>query len=327
MYLVTGGAGFIGSNVAAALADRGEYVVISDWLGTDQRWRNLAKHTYIDIIPPPALTSWLAENGQALRAIVHMGAISTTTETDISLLMENNIRLSIDLWKFCAQKRVPFLYASSAATYGDGNRGFRDVLSEDALSKLKPLNAYGWSKHFVDRRIARIVARGEATPPQWIGLKFFNVYGPNEYHKGDMKSVVAQNFERVRAGEALRLFRSRHPNYRDGEQLRDFIYVKDCVDVILWLLARPNVSGLFNLGTGNARSWLDLAYSVFAALDRKPQVAFIDMPEGIERKYQYFTEATMTQLRDAGYRKSFTRLEDGIRDYIRSYLNCDDPYA
>ena len=327
MYLITGGAGFIGSNIAAVLADRGDDVVISDWLGSDERWRNLAKHTYMDIVAPPALKSWLEENGSALSAVIHMGAISATTETNIDALLESNIRLSLDLWDFCARKEVALIYASSAATYGDGRQGFDDQQDEKTLSTLAPLNAYGWSKHFVDRRISRLLAQGAPKPPQWIGLKFFNVYGPNEYHKGGMKSVIAQNFAKVRAGETLRLFRSRHPGYVDGGQLRDFIYVKDCVNVILWLLSRPEISGLFNLGTGVARSWLDLAHGLFAALGLEPNIAFIDMPQNIQEKYQYFTQARMDRLRRAGYDTPFLGLERGIREYVQHYLDTGDPYA
>lgn len=326
MILVTGGSGFIGSNIVAALSDAGRDVVVCDWLGQDDRWRNIAAHRVSDIIVPEALPAWLQRFGDRVEAVIHMGAISATTETDVDAIVRNNIRLTIDLWDWCTGASVPLIYASSAATYGDGEQGFDDDASEEALDRLRPLNAYGWSKHFIDRRIAAILAAGGATPPQWVGLKFFNVYGPNEYHKGGMKSVVAQNCARVAQGEPLRLFRSYRPDYADGGQTRDFVYVRDCVDVILWLLSRPDVSGLFNLGTGHARSWLDLGQALFAALGEKERIEFIDMPEQIRPRYQYHTEAAMTRLRAAGYAAPFTTLEDGVRDYVVHYLTAADPY-
>jgi ADP-L-glycero-D-manno-heptose 6-epimerase len=256
MYLVTGGAGFIGSNLVAELAARAERVVVCDWLRHDDRWRNLAKHEIADLIAPESLSEWLGQKSRKLRAVLHMGAISATTETDVDLIVRNNIRLSLDLLEWCRQSGTPFIYASSAATYGNGDAGFDDEFSVEALARLRPLNAYGWSKHVVDRRIARQAQDGAGLPPQWVGLKFFNVYGPNEYHKGTMQSVVARNFAAVRSGEPMRLFRSYRQEYPDGGQLRDFIYVKDCVEVILWLLEHPQVCGLFNVGTGKARSWI-----------------------------------------------------------------------
>jgi ADP-L-glycero-D-manno-heptose 6-epimerase len=324
MYVVTGGAGFIGSNVVAELASRGSDVVVCDWLRDDERWRNLAKHAVADIIPPDALLFWLEQNCQDLEAIVHLGAVSSTTETDVDLIVRNNVRATLDLVEWCTDAGKRLIYASSAATYGDGSAGFDDA--PETLATLRPLNAYGWSKHLVDRRIARLAQQGRALPPQWVGLKFFNVYGPNEYHKGGMRSVVAQNFERVRRGETVRLFRSRRPDYADGGQLRDFIYVKDCVAVISWLLGNPEVCGVFNVGTGAARSWLDLANAMFAAADQAPRIEFIDMPPQLLEKYQYFTQARVARLRSAGYRDAFTSLEDGVADYVRQYLSQGDPY-
>jgi len=326
MYLVTGGAGMIGSNIVAELSAAGHEVVVCDWLSQDERWRNLAKHDVADVIVPEALPVWLAAHGDRVLGIVHMGAISATTETDVDAIVQNNIRLTLDLWNWCSANHVPLIFASSAATYGDGSAGFDDDASREALAKLLPLNAYGWSKHFIDRRIARLIADGAPTPPQWVGLKFFNVYGPNEYHKGSMKSVVAHNSARVAAGEPLRLFRSYHPDYGDGGQVRDFIYVKDCARVVAWLLANPQVSGLFNLGTGQARSWLDLGRSLFAALDLLEAIEFIDMPEQLRGKYQYYTQAEMGRLRAAGYDAPFTSLEEGVADYVRGYLSREDPY-
>jgi len=235
--------------------------------------------------------------------------------------------LSLSLWEWCAAAGVPFLYASSAATYGAGEAGFDDDGSPEALARLRPLNLYGWSKHVFDRRVADLLRRGRRRPPQWAGLKFFNVYGPNEYHKGGMISVVKRKFDEIAAGGPARLFRSRRPEIADGEQKRDFIWVGDCVSVVLWLIDTPSVSGLFNLGTGRARSYLDLARAVFAAVGREPEIAFIDMPENLAGQYQYFTEARMERLRKAGYALPFTSLEQGVETYVRRYLMAEDAYA
>ena len=300
--------------------------MVCDWLRQDERWRNLAKHRLEDIVGPEKLWDWLAAHGREIDAIVHMGAISATTETDVDAIVENNVRLSNDLWDWATRQQKPLVYASSAATYGDGRNGFRDDARPDALASLRPLNAYGWSKHVVDRRVAEHLRNDEPHPPQWVGIKFFNVFGPNEYHKGSMKSVIAQNATRAAKGDAIRLFRSYRSEYADGGQLRDFIYVRDCVDVITWFLEHPDCSGLYNLGTGQARSWLDLAGSVFAALNLPAKVEFIDMPVEIREKYQYFTRAEMTKLREAGYSAPFTSLEDSVADYVRKYLTGEDPY-
>lgn len=326
MYVVTGGAGFIGSNLVAQLSEQGADVVVCDWLRNDERWRNLARHEIVDLVAPEALLGWLEAHRSDVEAIVHMGAISSTTETDVDLIVRNNVRSTLDLLEWCTKAGKRLVYASSAATYGDGSAGFDDAPGREALSRLRPLNAYGWSKHFVDRRVARLVEQGRPLPPQWVGLKFFNVYGPNEYHKGSMRSVVAQNFPAVQRGEAVRLFRSRRPDYADGGQLRDFIYVKDCVAVISWLLRNPGICGLYNIGTGTARSWLDLANAMFSAVNRPPRIEFIDMPPQLVEKYQYFTQAHVERLRAAGYRDPFTSLEQGIADYVQQYLACTDPY-
>jgi ADP-L-glycero-D-manno-heptose 6-epimerase len=326
MIIVTGGAGFIGSNVVAALAAAGEEVVVCDWLAQDQRWRNLAKHEIASLVAPPALLDWLNERRDSITAVVHMGANSKTTETDVEQLAEYNIRATLNLLDWCTQTGTRLLYASSAATYGDGSAGFDDDFTPAALAALRPLNAYGWSKHVVDRLVARRLEQRKPLPPQIVGLKFFNVYGPNEYHKGGMQSIVAAHTTKLLAGNSLSLFRSYRPDYSDGGQLRDFVYVKDCVDVILWLLQNTEVNGLFNVGTGNARSWLDLANAMFAAIDRVPAIEFVDMPPQLVDKYQYFTEARIDRLRAAGYRKAFTTLEAGVSDYVREYLVCDDPY-
>ncbi len=328
MYIVTGGAGFIGSNVVAALCAReAAEVTVCDRLGSGEKWRNLAKAAVGDIIPPEALFDYLTRHRDRLTAVIHMGAISATTELDVDALVENNLALSLRLFRWCADHGVRLIYASSAATYGNGRAGFDDDGSPASLASLRPLNAYGWSKVMVDRAIARHLANGSPPPPQWVGLKFFNVYGPNEYHKGSQASVVSQVFPHAKAKAAFNLFRSHHPDYADGGQLRDFIWIDDAVAVILWLLDTPSVSGLFNLGSGKARSFLDLANAVYHSLGHEPKIRFIDTPVALREHYQYFTEARMDRLREAGYAGHFTPLEDGVRQYVQSYLNhAHDPY-
>jgi ADP-L-glycero-D-manno-heptose 6-epimerase len=326
MYVVTGGAGFIGSHIVAALAAHGAEVVVVDWFRSDERWRNVAKHDIAAVVAPEDFPAWLLRNGAGVEAVIHMGAISATTETDVDLIVTNNVRSTLTLFDWCTEAKVPLIFASSAATYGDGAGGFDDEFSCEALAQLRPLNAYGWSKHVVDRRIARLTAQARALPPQWVGFKFFNVYGPNEYHKGSMQSVIAKNYAQIMRAEPLRLFRSYRPDYPDGGQLRDFVYVQDCVDVILWCLDHPQVSGLFNLGTGKARTWLDLATALFHAAEQPSAIEFVDMPPPLREKYQYFTEARMSRLRSVGYDRPFTSLEEGIARYVRNYLATDDPY-
>jgi ADP-L-glycero-D-manno-heptose 6-epimerase len=326
MYLVTGGAGFIGSNLVAALAARGEDVAVCDWLRQDSRWRNLSKHEICALLAPEDLGGWLDRHGSRVRAVIHLGAISATTETNVDLLAENNIRATLAMLEWCTERQVRLIYASSAATYGDGAAGFDDEFDCGALAKLRPLNAYGWSKHLIDRRVAKLAAQCRPLPPQWVGLKFFNVYGPNEYHKGAMQSVVAKNYALVRDAQPISLFRSYRPDYADGGQVRDFIYVRDCVDVMLWLLDNPRVLGLFNVGTGRARSWLDLAKAMFAAARQPLTVEFVDMPAALVDSYQYHTEARMQRLRAAGYERDFTSLEQGVADYVQNFLAARDPY-
>lgn len=333
MIIVTGGAGFIGSCLVAGLqAQKGVMdITVCDYMGQDEKWRNLSKRELRDIVHPDRLFDYLDRHQSEIEAVFHLGAISSTTETDVDMIMDNNFVLTRRLWNFCAEKEIRFIYASSAETYGDGAQGFKDDETVDSLAKLRPLNPHGWSKHLFDRRIARItqddsLAIKEKTPPQWGGLKFFNVYGPNEYHKGEQKSVVSKLFPQVDAGASAKLFKSHHRNYEDGEQMRDFIYVKDCVDIMLWLYEQPKVTGLYNVGTGKARSFRDLAKAVFAAVDKPPKIQYTDMPVSLRGKYQYFTEADMDKLRNAGYTKEFTSLEDGVRDYVHNYMATNDPY-
>lgn len=327
MYIVTGGAGFIGSNIVAALEEKGlGPIVVSDRLRDGTKWRNIAKRELYDIIHPDNLPRFLEAYADKIEAIIHMGAISATTETDADKIIDNNFHLTMALWGWCVANSVRFIYASSAATYGDGEQGFVDDTAIDSLARLQPLNAYGWSKHLTDRKIMRMIDDGMLTPPQWVGLKFFNVYGPNEYHKGGQQSVVSHVFPKAVKGEKAVLFKSHHPDYKDGGQLRDFVSVNDCVNVILWLLDNPKVSGIFNCGTGKARSFADLARAVYAALDQECEIDFVPTPENIRDKYQYFTEADMSKLRSLGYDKNSTSLEDGIKDYVQNYLATDDPY-
>jgi ADP-L-glycero-D-manno-heptose 6-epimerase len=327
MIIVTGGAGFIGSNLVAALEARGEReIVIIDRLGSDDKWRNIAKRNLADIAPPERLPALIAAHRHDIGMIFHMGAISSTTERDADLILANNWRVTADLWEAASHYGLRMVYASSAATYGDGEQGFDDELSSEALSRLRPLNPYAWSKHLFDRRVARAVEHGERMPAQWAGLKFFNVFGPNEQHKGGQMSVVPQFHAQIAQTGAARLFRSHRPGYPDGGQLRDFVHVDDVVAVMLFLLDQPAVSGLFNVGSGRARSFLDIANAIFAALGREPRIDFVDMPEGLRDRYQYFTKARMDRLREAGYRREFTGLEEGVADYVLNYLTQSDPY-
>jgi len=327
MILVTGGAGFIGSNLVAALEERGlPDIVVCDRLGSDEKWRNLGKRELASLVTPEALKDFLAAQPHGLDAIFHLGASSSTTETDADLIIANNFVLSQMLWDWCVATGTRLIYASSAATYGDGTAGFDDDGSPAGLAQLKPLNAYGWSKQLFDRRVARLIERGAPKPPQWAGLKFFNVYGPNEYHKGAQKSVVAQIFPRAKAGAACHLFHSHRDGIPDGGQKRDFVYVRDCVAEMLFLYDHPEVSGLFNAGTGQARSFHDLATAVYAALGIKPNIHYIDTPVEIRDKYQYFTEARMERIRAAGFTAPPTSLEDGVRDYVQNFLASADPY-
>ena len=326
MIVVTGGAGFIGSNLVAALAERDAHVVVCDVLGTDERWRNLARHVIDDLIHPGALMAFLARHRDAVEAVFHMGANSSTMATDGDAIVASNVRPSLDLWHWCAAEGKRLIYASSAATYGDGAQGFDDAMDPAHLARLQPLNLYGWSKHMVDRFIAREVAEARPQPAQWAGLKFFNVYGPNEYHKGGMRSLAATNWPAVEAGGAIRLFKSHREGIADGGQLRDFIHVADCVAVMLFLLDNPGVSGLFNVGTGQARSFADLARAIFAGAGLPEQIDYIDMPESLRARYQYFTEARMQRLRQAGFNAPFLSLEDGVGDYVRTFLSQENPY-
>ncbi|HEX9463247.1 MAG TPA: ADP-glyceromanno-heptose 6-epimerase [Alphaproteobacteria bacterium] len=328
MIVVTGGAGFIGSNLVAGLERRGGAdLAVCDRLGHGDKWRNIAKRELADIVAPDRLFDFLGAHSREVETIFHLGAISSTTETDVDLIVHENFRLSSALWAWTTRHGKRYIYASSAATYGDGAAGFDDDASAAGLAKLRPLNPYGWSKHAFDRRVARLVKSEAPAPTQHVGLKFFNVYGPNEYHKGGQRSVAHQLYPRALVGEPARLFKSHNPAYPDGGQKRDFVWVGDCVSVMLWLLDHPAVNGLFNLGTGKARSFADLAKAVFTAAGKPARIEFIDTPFEIRDKYQYFTEAKMERLRAAGYEQPMTSLEDGIRHYVQDHLATADPYV
>jgi ADP-L-glycero-D-manno-heptose 6-epimerase len=322
MMVVTGGAGFIGSAFVAKLNDEGiEEILIVDELGTTDKWKNLVKRRYADYLDKGAFLALIEEDRIPFRidAIVHMGACSSTTERDAGYLMENNFHYTSRLADWALEKGVRFIYASSAATYGDGARGFSDA--DEATLSLRPINMYGYSKHLFDLRLLRNRMQDRAA-----GLKFFNVFGPNEYHKGDMTSVIFKAYHQIRATGKVRLFKSYRTEYGDGGQMRDFVYVKDCTNVLWWLLKRPDVNGIFNLGAGKARTWNDLIGAVFAAMDLPPRIEYIEMPEALRGQYQYFTEAGMDKLRDAGCPLAFGELEATVADYVQNHLLQPDPY-
>jgi ADP-L-glycero-D-manno-heptose 6-epimerase len=313
--LVTGGAGFIGSALIWGLNRRGcEEIVVCDLLGTNEKWLNLTPLRFADYVEADTLLSRL--QGGALGKfdlVLHMGACSATTEQDASYLIRNNYEFTKDLAVWSLANQARFVYASSAATYGDGAAGMED--SDANLEALRPLNMYGYSKHLFD-----LYARRAGILKDMAGLKFFNVYGPNEDHKGDMRSLVHKSFAQVQHEGVIRLFKSYRPEFKDGEQKRDFLYIKDCVAMTLHLAAMPSANGLFNIGSGGARSWVDLANAVFAALQKQPDIKFIEMPAAIREKYQYFTQANLSRLRETGYAAPVTSLENSVADYVRNYL-------
>jgi ADP-L-glycero-D-manno-heptose 6-epimerase len=325
---VTGGAGFIGSNIAARLAeDRGLDVVVCDHLREAEsgKWRNIAKHPIGDFVAPDDMFEWLEKRWRDIEIVVHMAAVSTTTEPDADKIVHSNFTLSRDLFRWCADRQRRLIYASSAATYGDGGQGFDDDNDYEALAALRPLNTYGWSKALFDLFAARQALRDYA-PPQWVGLKFFNVYGPNEEHKLSMKSVASQIWPHVRDGHGVQLFKSYRADVPDGGQKRDFVYVRDVADVTDWLMQNEGVNGIYNFGSGTARTFEDMARAVFTAARKNAQIDYTAMPPAIRDKYQYFTEAKMDRLRAAGYARPMTPLEEGIDDYVGRYLSQPDHY-
>ena len=316
--LVTGGAGFIGSALVAALNQRGiSDIVITDLLGSDEKWRNLTPLRFADYLEADDFRKRIGQNQAALgdfSAVFHLGACSATTEKNASYLIDNNFNVTKELAAWSLAKNIRFIYASSAATYGDGAQGMDD--QDPNLARLRPLNMYGYSKHLFDQHAQR-----KGWLDQIVGVKYFNVFGPNEDHKGDMRSLVNKAYEQIRTTGRVGLFKSYHPDFKDGEQMRDFLYVKDAVEMTLHFAeSATTAGGLFNLGSGNANTWLTLTRAIFSALNLPPKIDFIEMPEALKGKYQYYTKADITKLRNAGYRRAMTPIEDAIRDYVQNYL-------
>jgi ADP-L-glycero-D-manno-heptose 6-epimerase len=318
--IVTGAAGFIGRNVVAELNSRGRTdLLLVDLLGQDDKWKNLRGLKFEAIISPDELLALAASNAiKDTEALIHLGASSSTTEKDADYLLRNNYRYTRTLCEWSLRNQVRFIYASSAATYGDGGRGYQD--DEASLDTLRPLNMYGYSKHLFD-----LWAREHQHFRHIAGLKYFNVYGPYEDHKGDMCSMVRKGYDQIRQTGRVKLFKSYRADYADGEQKRDFIDVRDAVNATLYFLENPTLGGLFNCGNGKARTWKDLAHATFRAMGIEPKIEFIEMPEILRGKYQYFTEAPMARLAAAGYTRPFTSLEDGVRDYVTQYLAVREP--
>ena len=315
MIVITGAAGFIASVVAGTLNRNGfEDLVLVDDFSKTQKKENYSSKKYNSLIDRNVFIEWFEKHHDEIDFVIHLGARTDTTEFDYNVFQKLNVDYTLAIWKICTEHQIPLIYASSAATYGMGELGYID--SHEIVNDLQPLNAYGRSKNEIDKWILT----QKDCPPFWAGLKFFNVYGPNEYHKGRMASVILHSFEQINRTGQVKLFRSHRPDYKDGQQLRDFVYVKDVANVILWLMQHKPESGLYNVGTGKARSFFDLADNTFKALHLKTNIEFIDTPLDIRDKYQYFTEAKMDKLRQAGYDKPFTTLEDGVNDYVSNYL-------
>lgn len=319
MIVVTGGAGFIGSAIVWRLNTLGkDDIIIVDELGTTDKWKNLVGLKFQEFVHKDDFISAIVEDTIEfpIESIIHMGANSSTTEKDADHLFSNNYLYTQELAKYCLSKNIRFIYASSAATYGDGSLGFVD--DETKLETLRPLNMYGYSKQLFD-----LWAKKNNVLNKVVGIKYFNVFGPNEYHKGDMRSVVHKAFEQVRDTGKVRLFKSLNSKYKDGEQMRDFVYIKDAIDMTLYFIDHPDKNGIFNVGAGKARTWNDLVSALFNAIGKPVNIEYIDLPDHLREKYQYFTEANLDKIRSAGYNKATTSLEDGVNDYVKNYLLKD----
>jgi len=327
MIILTGGAGMIGSMVAWHLNNEmnfNDFVIVDDLVNEQQEY-NFNKRDFVEYIKKDDLKKYLNKK-QNISSVIHMGAISATTESNFNRLLESNIRFSQQLWHWCAKNKVPFIYASSAATYGDGSFNYND--NESELDQLNPLNAYGYSKHFFDRWIQLELAKKQPAPPQWCGLKFFNVYGPNEYHKDRMASVVFHAFNQYKESKQIKLFKSEHPSYKDGMQVRDFIYVKDAVKVVIFFLNNSKFSGVYNVGTGNPETFKALAEAVLSNNTGNPdEIKYINMPNDLKGKYQYYTKARIDKIRSIGFGDNFKNLNEGVTDYLKNYLLTSDRYA
>jgi ADP-L-glycero-D-manno-heptose 6-epimerase len=327
VIIVTGGAGFIGSNLVAALEAQGEReIVVCDRLRQGKKWRNIARRVIEDIVAPDDILGFIADRHERISAIFHMGAISDTTASDGDLVVSTNFAFSKALWRAAAAYRIPIIYASSAATYGDAEAGFDDANTLALMRTLKPLNLYGWSKWLFDCWVLQSIARGDPAPPVWAGLRFFNVYGPNEYHKGAMQSLVSKIIATHLPDEPVKLFKSHREGIAHGDQRRDFIWVDDVVAVMIWLRSLSAPAGVLNLGTGVARSFKDLATAAIRATGEEIQIEYVDMPESIRSAYQYYTCAKMQRLRQLGYNKDFTPMEEAVTIYVKQYLTAPDPY-
>jgi ADP-L-glycero-D-manno-heptose 6-epimerase len=329
MIVITGGAGMIGSMIAWHLNTQFSHnnLVIADRITHEDQWQNLVKRDYAQYLDKDQLPDWL-EARDDVTAIIHMGAISATTERDFNKLVADNIHYSQALWLHCANEQIPFFYASSAATYGDGENGYDDGSIED----LRPLNGYGYSKHYFDQWVLKQITEELPSPPAWAGFKFFNVYGPNEYHKERMASVAFHSYHQFKETGTVKLFKSHRPDYKDGMQLRDFVYVKDAASVVVYFLEMafndtPCPNNIYNIGTGEARAFKDLALNVMTSMGETPSITYIDMPADLQGRYQYYTQANMEKLRQAGYVKPFHSLEEGVKDYVQNYLMQNDPYC
>ncbi len=318
MIVITGAAGFIGSCMTQKLNEIGRTdLVLVDDFTKEQKKRNWINKKYADKIQRDDFFVWAEKNARHIDFVIHLGARTDTTEMDYSVFENLNVSYTQRIWDFCSRHQISLLYASSAATYGNGDNGYVD--NESEIPQLEPLNPYGKSKNEIDKWILKQTA----TPPQWAGFKFFNVFGPNEYHKGRMASVIFHSFNQIKETGRVKLFRSHRPDYKDGEQIRDFVYVKDVVDVLHWFTQNKAANGIYNLGTGKARTFYDLAVSTFRALGEIPVIDFIDIPADIRDKYQYYTEADIQKLRHANYNSPFHSLEDGVKDYVSNYLSND----